>query len=203
MNMSPSAHGPARRRFRLFAVIIFFVLLLPACSSGLQVRSDEDPSADFSRYQSFSFFDPMGIEGGYNSPVFGEYFRESISKELRQRGYRQTNEADLMVNVTIRADDRIKMSSYSAPYMSGAYYSRPGGAYYGSSLGVGVSVGQRATKVTEASVFIDLVDARKQRVVWQGVAVVDVSDKVAQQLRNAIFTSVNEVLKQYPYTAGR
>ena len=186
-----------------FAVLLITLLLLSACSSGLQVRSDEDPRADFGQYRSFNFFDPMGIEGGYNSPVFGEYFRESISNELRQRGYRQTARSDLIVNVTIRADDRVKMTSYTAPYMSGAYYGRPGGAYYGSALGVGVGVSQRATKVTEASVFIDFVDAKKQRVVWQGVAMVDVNDKVAQQLRNAIFTSVNEVLKQYPYKAGQ
>ena len=86
-----------------FAALLITLLLLPACSSGLQVRSDEDPRADFGQYRSFNFFDPMGIEGGYNSPVFGEYFRESISNELRQRGYKQTARSDLIVNVTIRA----------------------------------------------------------------------------------------------------
>jgi hypothetical protein len=167
------------------------------------VRSDTDPSADFSQYQSYNFFDPMGIEGGYNSPIFGEHFRAAISREMGQRRYRKTDDPGLMVNVTIRSDDRVKMTSYTAPYMSGAYYNRPGGAYYGSSLGVGVSVSQRATKVTEASVFIDLVDREQQRVVWQGVAVLDVTDKVAQQLRDAVYTAVNEVFKQYPHTAGQ
>ena len=144
----------------------------------------------------------MGIEGGYNSPIFGEHFRAAISREMNQRRYRQENQPDLMVNVTIRSDDRVKMTSYTAPYMSGAYYSRPGGAHYGSGLGVGVGVSQRATKVTEASVFIDLVDVQQHKVVWQGVAVVDVTDKVAQQLRDAIYTAVNEVFKQYPKQAG-
>jgi hypothetical protein len=183
--------------------LVFIALLMAACSSTLKVRSDSDPTADFSQYKTFNFFDPMGIEGGYNSPIFGQNFRESITNELTQRQYRLTKDPDLLVNVTIRADDQIKMTSYTAPYMSGAYYSRPGGAHYGSALGVGVGVSQRATKVTEASVFIDLVDPRKQRVVWQGVAVLDVTDKVAQQLRNATFTAVNEVFKQYPHQAGR
>ena len=176
--------------------------LLSACSSSLQVRSDADPSADFSQYSTFNFFDPMGIEGGYNSPIFGEHFRAAISRELRQRRYQENDDPNLLVNVTIRADDRVKMTSYTAPYMSGGYYSRPGGAHYGSSLGVGVSVSQRATKVTEASVFIDLVDVQQQRVVWQGVAVLDVTDKVAKQLRDSIYTAVNEVFKQYPHQAG-
>ena len=187
-----------------FILLVLSAVLLTGCSSStLNVRSDSDPTADFSRYATFNFFDPMGIEGGYNSPIFGENLRESITGEMNRRRYRMDNSPDLLVNVTIRSDDRVKMTSYTAPYMSGAYYSRPGGAYYGSGLGVGVGVSQRATKVTEASVFIDLVDTKKQRVVWQGVAVLDVTDKVAHRLRDATFTAVNEVFKQYPHLAGQ
>ena len=203
MNSSRARRLPERRRYLAIALLVFTGVVLSACSSSLQVRSDTDPSADFSQYHSYNFFDPMGIEGGYNSPIFGEHFRAAISREMGQRRYRKTDDPGLLVNVTIRSDDRVKMTSYTAPYMSGAYYNRPGGAYYGSSLGVGVSVSQRATKVTEASVFIDLVDGERQRVVWQGVAVLDVTDKVAQQLRDSIYTAVNEVFKQYPHMAGQ
>jgi hypothetical protein len=126
---------------------------------------------------------------------------------MGQRRYRNTDltgdSPGLLVNVTIRTDDQVKMTSYTAPYMSGAYYNRPGGAFYGSSLGLGVSVSQRTTRVTEVSVFIDLVDVEQHKVVWQGVAVLDASDKVAKQLRDAIYTAVHEVFKQYPHTAGQ
>jgi hypothetical protein len=194
------------RHRKTFAALpfLFLALLTGACSSGLTVRSDEDPSVDFSQFRTWNFFDPMGIEGGYNSPVFGEHFREAISREMSERGYRKTaDNPDLMINVTIRTDDKVSMRSYTSPYMSGAYYSRPGGAHYGSAVGVGVGVSSRATKTTEASVFIDLVDNSKDRVSWQGVAVIDVNDKVAQRLRDATFTAVNAVYDQYPYKAGR
>lgn len=186
----------------LKALIPLLVLsLISGCSTGLAVRSDQDPQADFSQYSTFNFFDPMGIEGGYNSPIYGQLFREAISREMTERGYQLSNQPDLQINVTIRSDDRVKMTSYSAPYMSGMYYDRPGG-YYGSRVGMGVGVGTRVTETTEASVFIDLVDRKRQRVSWQGVAVADVSDKVAQHLRDAVFTAVNVVYDQYPYTAG-
>jgi len=81
--------------------LFFIVVLLSACSSGLQVRSDTDPSANFSQYQTYNFFDPMGIEGGYNSPVFGEHFRAAISREMGQHRYRQSDNPDLMINVTL------------------------------------------------------------------------------------------------------
>jgi hypothetical protein len=194
---------PGGRNYYAVAITGMLLLaVLSACSSGLTVRSDIDPSANFSQYKTYNFFEPMGIEGGYNSPIFGEHFRASISNEMRGRGYLVADRPDLLINVTIRSDDKIRMRSYTAPYASGAYYNRPGGAYGGSALGVGVSTGTRATKTTEASVFIDFVDFDQQRVVWQGVAVVDVNDKVALQLRDAIFTSVNKVLAEYPHTAG-
>jgi hypothetical protein len=203
MKKNHQARPFGRRHYFVFLVTIFLGSLLSACSSGLQVRSDSDPGANFSQYNSYNFFDPMGVEGGYNSPIFGEHFRAAISREMGQKRYRKTDSPGLLVNVTIRADDQVKMTSYTAPYMSGAYYNRPGGAFYGSSLGMGVSVSQRATTVTEVSVFIDLVDVEQHKVVWQGVAVLDASDKVAKQLRDAIYTAVHEVFKQYPYTAGQ
>ena len=197
-------NGPGGRKFKLIAVTgLFLLAVLSACSSGLTVRSDIDPNVNFSQYTTFNFFEPMGIEGGYNSPIFGEHFRASIGNEMKSRGYRTADRPDLLINVTIRSDDKVRMRSYTSPYMSGAYYNRPGGAYGGSAIGVGVSAGTRATKTTEASVFIDFVDFEQHRVVWQGVAVVDVNDKVATQLRDAIYTAVDRVLAEYPHTAGR
>jgi hypothetical protein len=178
------------------------LLLLSACSSGLAVRSDEDPTADFSRYSTWNFFDQLGIEGGYNSPIYGEHFRAAIEREMSARGYRRSDNPDLLVNVTFRTDDKVRMKTYTRPYMSGAYYQQPGGAYYGSALGVGVGVGQRVTETTEASVFIDLVDNSKDRIAWQGVAVIEANDKVAQQLRDATYTAVHRVFGLYPYNAG-
>ena len=177
-------------------------MLLSACSSGLQIRSDIDPTADFSQYRTYNFFEPLGIEGGYNSPIFGEHYRASISSELARRGYRVSDNPDLLINVTHRSDDHVRMRSFTTPYMTGHYYNRPGGAYYGSGVGVGVSVGRSASMATEASVFIDFVDFEQHQVVWQGVAVIKVNDKVSLQLRDAVFTSVNKVIELYPHTAG-
>jgi hypothetical protein len=202
VKIHPPHRLPGRQDFLFTAATVLLSILLSACSSGLKIRSDIDPAADFSQYRTYNFFEPMGIEGGFNSPVFGEHFRAAIGNELGNRSYRTADKPDLLINVTIRGDDKVRMRSYTAPYMSGAYYNRPGGAYGGSALGVGVTAGRTATMTTEASVFIDFVDFEKRKVVWQGVAVVDVNDKVATQLRDAIYTSVNRVLAQYPHTAG-
>ena len=198
----PNDRSTGRHRFLKLSIILILVSLVSACSSGLTVRSDIDPGVDFSRYTTFNFFEPMGIEGGYNSPIFGEHFREAIGGELSRRSYQASDNPDLLINVTIRADDKISIRSHATPYMTGGYYGRPGRASYGSSVGVGVAVGGGSKMKSEASVFIDFVDFKDHKVVWQGVAVINVNDKVAQQLRDAIFTATNKVLAEYPHTAG-
>ena len=57
---------PLFARATRIAVCLVAVGLLSACASGLQVRSDEDPGADFASYRTWNFFDELGIEGGYS-----------------------------------------------------------------------------------------------------------------------------------------
>lgn len=190
-----------RHLHNVFAIALALLSLL-SCSSGFSVRSDTHPAADFSVFGTYGYFEPMGIEGGYNSPVFGEHFRAALDREMTGRGYRQSPNPDLLLNVTIRADDKVSVRTRTAPYMTGYYYDRPGSYYGGSGIGLGVAVGSKATVTTQAAVFIDVVDTAEHRLVWQGVAHADVTDKVARQLRDAIYTSVNRVMQQYPHTAG-
>ncbi len=85
MKKNHQERSPGRHRFFVSFVTIVLGSLLSACSSGLQVRSDSDPAADFSLYHAYNFFYPMGVEGGYNSPIFGEHFRAAIGREMGQR----------------------------------------------------------------------------------------------------------------------
>ena len=126
-----------RQHFLFMVTAIFLAALLSACSSGLQVRSDIDLEADFSQYTTYNFFEPMGIEGGYNSPIFGEHFRASLGNELSRRGYRTADRPNILINVTIRSDDKVRMRSYTSPYMTGGYYGRPGSAEPATGGGCG------------------------------------------------------------------
>ncbi len=182
----------------LFAVL---VPLLAACSSGVQVRGDSSPYADFSTYKTYGYFQPMGIEAGYNSPVFGQHFRAAISREMESRGYQISNHPDLIINVTARLDDKVKVTTYTAPYMSGMYY---GGAHRGgTAVGAGVTVGSQATMTENVSVFIDLVDKAGQSISWQGVAEFEASDERAQQLQQTIDQTVSKTFALYSHRAGQ
>ena len=187
---------------RLITLSIALVLLA-SCASGVSVRSDISPTADFSQYRTYGFFSTLGIEGGYNSPIYGELFRKAISRQMEDRGYRLASDPDLLVNVTTRFDQQVRVTMYTAPYLSGAYYDQLGGAYYGSGAGVGMAAGTRTTRTEEASVFIDLVDNAADKISWQGVSVIKLDDKKAQKLEETIDYSVSKVFALYPYEAGQ
>jgi len=52
-------------------------------------------------------------------------------------------------------------------------------------------------------VFIDLVENSAERMAWQGVAVFDGSDKMAQELEKSINDTVGKIFAQYTHSAGK
>ncbi len=140
----------------------------------------------------------MGIEEGYNSPIFGQLFRAAISQQMESRGYALSKNPDLIINVTSRFDSKVRVTTYTAPYVGGGYYGR----YYGAGV-MGVGTETRATVTQDVSAFIDLVDNAGDRIAWQGVGVVTLSDKKAQELKQTIDYTVNKVFGLYPYKAGQ
>ena len=179
----------------LYLAGLVAVLFLAACSSGVTVRSDVSPTADFTRYKTYGFFQPMGIEEGYNSPIFGELFRAAISQQMESRGYTLAKDPDLLINVTSRFDSKVRVTTYTEPYMMGGYYGR----YYGP--GVGMAAESRTTVTQDVSAFVDLVDNAGDRIAWQGVGVVTLSDKKAQELKQTIDFTVSKVFGLYPHKA--
>jgi Domain of unknown function (DUF4136) len=176
---------------------LLVALFLAACSSGVTVRSDVSPTADFARYRTYGFFQPMGIEEGYNSAIYGQLFRAAISQQMEARGYALAKDPDLLINVTSRFDSKVRVTTYTAPYVGGGYYGR----YYGP--GVGYATESRTTVTQDVSAFIDLVDNAGDRIAWQGVGVITLSDKKAQELKQTVDYTVNKVFALYPYQAGQ
>lgn len=177
-------------------------LLLAACASGPEIHSDYDRSVDFSEYKTYNFFNPLGIENPNYSSIAGQVFRDAISDELNKRGYTISETPDLMINVSATMQDKTKVTTYNDP-MYGGYYGYRAGFYdpwYGYGYGTDVHVSQ----YTEGTINIDMVDATRKRMVWEGVGVGRVSGKKTnEELRTAIRAGVAELFAQFPFTAGQ
>jgi len=187
------------KRFPTRAVLALLAVAgLTGCAPSVKVRSDTVPDANLAQYQTFGFFKQLGIEGDNYSNIFGEHFRDAISREMKARGYTESDDPQLLVNVSAGQEEKIRVNTYQEPYLYGGYYGR---CCYGSWGGPWGYPGATQTSVhqyTEANVFIDVVDASEHRMIWQGVATFTVTDKMQQQLRETIFNTVDKVFAQYP-----
>ncbi len=176
------------------------LLFMAGCESSPKIRTDYDRSADFSQYSTYDFYDPIGIEEAQYQSLVSKYFREAIGREMEMRGYKRALEPDLLINVSARIDDKIRVTSRPS---TGMYY---GHGYRSSRYGFYTGYHHTETDVRqykEGTVTIDLVDARTHELVWTAAAVGTVTDKKLNNLYGSINNGVAAVFAEYPFRAGQ
>lgn len=163
----------------------FALLLLVGCATGPTVQVDSDPSADVSRYRTYSWAF-SGTPRGMN-PLTYQRVKQSIDANLTSRGYSQASPGDFAVGFTLGARDKVEVDDFG-PY----------GAGYGRGWGWGRGVGYsnvEVRNVTEGSLTIDIYDTGTKQPVWHGVASQEVGSSAVTQ--EQIDVAVNAVLAKF------
>lgn len=178
-------------------------LLLASCASGPAIETDYDHTVDFTKYRTYGFFNPMGIENPNYSSIYGSIFRDAISKEMESRGYIRSDNPDLLINVSGRLQEKTQVTTTADPYMAGGYYGYRRGMY-GAWGGYGYGTTTHVSNYTEGTVNVDIVDRAAKRMVWEGVAVGRIhEDRTNEQKRQAIYAGIKEMFAAYPFRAGQ
>jgi len=186
----------------MFIAVVAMAIVLSACAPSVKVRSDADPSVNMGQFKTYDFFSQMGIEGDGYSNLLGQHFRDAISSQMNARGYTKSGSPQLQINVSIGAEEKVRVNTYQDPYLHGGYYGMGGYGMYGSPWGYGGGTTRTTVhQYTEANVYIDMVDTSGHKMVWQGVATFTLTDKMQAQLRETVINTVNEVFAQYPVSA--
>lgn len=174
--------------------------LLAACATGPRISTDSDPRADFSAYRSFAFYSPLAIEReGYASLVSGR-MKAAARAQMESRGYRYSEtDPDLWLNINAYMQQRTDVST--VPDVDYAYYYS-----YRARGYVAMPYWHDRTTVrryTEGTMNIDLVDARRNALVWEGIAVGRVPRNLDAARRDAgIDATIAEIFAAYPHRAG-
>ena len=184
--------------FRHVAVLLV-ALLLAACATGPRVRTDYDPSADFSRYRTWGFYKPIAMEESGYSTWISDRIKDNVRREMEARGYRYV-ESDPDLQVNFQGIVREKTDVWSVPRTDYQYfYSYRRRSYFA------VPVWYDETQVnqyTEGTLTVDLVDAERNRMVWTGAAIGRVTRKTPQERLAEVDTAIASIFAQYPYRAG-
>jgi hypothetical protein len=175
-------------------------LLAAGCASGPQVRAEHDKTVDFSQYRTFGFVNPLGTDReGYQTMV-SRYLMSATQRELEARGLRfDENSPQLLVNFSGRLNDRLLTTTMpSTAVMVGA-----GHGYYGYRTGFYTTwpLYQSETHVDtyrEGTLNIDVIDAARKQMVWEGVAVGRVTEKTMDNLKPEIDEAVTAIFSKYP-----
>ncbi len=142
--------------------ILFGCASSPATVTNLEpaIYTNEDPVADFSTYRTYNYIEPLAITGPDGArPIVGTLVVNAINREMKLRGFTRSNKPDLLVNFDINTETKVTVGSSRAQRR----YTR---ARYGTWRGYQNVV----QEYTQGTLMIDLVDAQRMVVVWEGLA---------------------------------
>lgn len=168
-------------------------LVLAACTSGPKIRADTDPSANLSSYQTFGFFDRVSTDQNNYTTIVSSRLKDATRRELERRGYKyEQSGAQLLVNLHLNIRDQTDVRSTPT---AGGYYGYRGGMYHGWA---GYPQDIETVHYKDGTLGIDLVDASKQQLVWQGVAEGRISKQSMENPGPAIDQVIGEIFAKFP-----
>jgi hypothetical protein len=168
-------------------------LILGGCASSPSTFSAADQSVDFNQYKTYAFMQDLSTDQRDYQSLESTYLKDSVAREMEQRGFRQSPTPELLINFSIDSEEKVR--SRSVP--SSGLYVDP---FYGYSYGVGYET--RIDQYTEGRLNIVAVDVEGQRLVWEGTTKGRITAKVAANIEGTLDEAVSEVFKQFPVTAG-
>ena len=167
-------------------IAIVLLIFLSSCSA-VSVYSDFDKSTDFSQYKTYAFH-KKGIDKVQISEFDKKRILQAIDIELGKKGMIKSENPDLLISFSTKERERIDVNQYNAGWGYGWGFGwNPylwGGQTYVSSS-------------TEGTLYIDLIDAKKKELVWEGEGVGYLT-KNRSQKEALINEFVAKILLQFP-----
>jgi hypothetical protein len=177
----------------------FFILavsLLVSCSS-LNVNTDYDRTADFSKYKTFSFY-KLNVSGLAVNELNQTRIVNAIKAEMVKKGFSEVNEnPDLMVNATtvVQVEKQYNANSYG---MGGVYRPYRWGGGYGGMSSTTVTV----QNVTEGSLVVDVLDSATNSLVWTATGSKELASQSSTPDQD-ITDAVNQIMQSFPPVAKK
>ena len=187
---------PGWKIHRTAAAVALLILmaLSAACSSGPRIITNSAPDFSVANYRTFGFFSPLGTDRGNVQSLESKQLITSATRELEMAGLRRDDaNPELLVNFVIATRETLQSRPSSSV---GVHH---GGGRYGTWGGYSMSMSTtEVVQRTEGTLGIDIIDAQRQQLVWEGAATGRVTDQTRQNRAAAIDAAVAEIMAQFP-----
>ena len=167
--------------------IALIAMVITSCSS-VRVAADYDRQVDFNQYKTFAFF-KSGIDKAEISDLDKKRILRAIEAELLAKGYTKSENPDMLVSIFTKSNQRVDVYNNSWGY--GAWgWGAPG-------WGWGWNMQPNVSTRTQGVLFVDLIDAKKKELVWQGQGTGYLSSNMEKK-EQRIKEFVAKIMEKYP-----
>ncbi|CAH0336791.1 hypothetical protein FVB9288_02511 [Flavobacterium sp. CECT 9288] len=173
------------KTLKFIPVLLLFVF---ASCSSVRVYSDFDNKADFTAYKTYAFH-KNGIDKVEISQLDKKRILNAIDRELSAKGMTKSENPDLLINIFTKERERVDVNQFNAGWGYG----------WGWGWNPFMWGGQNtiASTSTEGTLFIDLIDAKKKELIWQGEGVGNLTQN-RRDKEERINEFVTKILEQFP-----
>ncbi|WP_055448065.1 DUF4136 domain-containing protein [Lacinutrix mariniflava] len=167
---------------------ILLLLIVASSCTSVRVAADYDKNADFNSYKTFAFF-KTGIDKAEISDLDKRRMLRAIEAELLAKGFTKSENPDLLVSIFTK--ERQEVNVYNNGY-GGFGYGWGWSPFYNN-------FNNNVSTSTQGSLYIDLIDAKKKELVWQGKGSGYLSTSSNVDKKEArIKEFVAEIMTKYP-----
>jgi len=164
---------------------ILLLLVISSCSS-VRVASDFDNRTDFSQYKTYAFHKD-GIDKVEISDLDKRRILRAIDDQMTAKGFTKSDTPDMLVNIFTKSSEQVNVSQFNTGWGWG----------YGYGWGWGGPSYSTVSTTTQGVLYIDLIDARKKELIWQGIGT-GVLTQNRDKKEERINEFVSKILMQFP-----
>jgi hypothetical protein len=182
--------------------MIVLSLAIFSCSPKFQIQTEYPNKGDFNNYKTFKFYNPA------NMPATNFSFEDSdkkmifdaISDQMKARGYTSVQDADIIIKVQGGTKSTIEIKNDNRayyPYNNNFYNNNYYNGYNRYGMYDDPYNSRRDQSKKETSFIIDVIDARNDKIVWQGVGL-GVLGKKQTLTAEEINEAITLIFTEYP-----
>lgn len=177
----------------------YVAILLFACASGcsgIDVKTDFDETADFSKYRTFAFagMTDLNQTGVLSNSLMRKRIEGAVTRELTTKGLRHVEvdqNPDLLIHYWMGVKDKQRIDT-TGPAMGAYGWS---GRY---GYGAGYS-GVTTYEYRQGTLITDLIDSTKKELVWRATMAANLEDTPQENIKLGN-QAIAKAFEQYPPT---